>query len=68
MAILRCYQWNGDKSAVHGYTYEGVLFGEWLEIDNDPLTAEYDHGAFPQGIVELIDGEIVVTPDEATES
>lgn len=68
MGILRCYQWDGDKSVVHGYTYTGILFGEPLEIDGDPLTAEYDHQFFPQGIVELIDGEIVITPDEPSEA
>lgn len=68
MAILRCYQWDGDKSLVHGYSYQDVLFGIPLEIDNDILTAEYDHFAFPQGIVELIDGKIVVTPDEQPEA
>jgi hypothetical protein len=68
MAILRCYQWDGDKSVVHGYTYEGILFGDPLEIDGDPATAEYDHVAFPQGIVKLVDGEIVVIPDADPEA
>lgn len=68
MAILRCYEWVNDKSAVQGYTYNGVLFGDPLEIDGDPITAEYDHGSFPAGIVKLENGEIVVIPDEQSEA
>jgi hypothetical protein len=69
MGTLRCYQWieNEDgtrTSAVQGLIYNGVILGEPLEIDGDPATAEFDDGMFPQGIVENIDGQAVVTPDE----
>lgn len=68
MGTLRCTQWvehddTPPTSAVQGYEYNGVLFGQPLEIDGDPNTAEYDDSAFPTGIVELVDGEIIVTPD-----
>ena len=49
---------------VQGYTVNGVLLGEPLELDGDPKTAEFDDSAFPTGTVELVDGEVVVTPDE----
>lgn len=46
-----------------GHTYNGVLLGEPVELDGDPSTYEWDDSAFPTGTVEVVDGEIVVTPD-----
>lgn len=69
MGTLKCYEWieteSGTKiSAAEGLTYNGVILGQPLEIDNDPLTAEFDDSMFPNGRVENIDGIAVVTPDE----
>lgn len=74
MGTLRCYEWievfdeDGDliekKSAAQGLIVNGVILGEPLEIDGDPATAEFDDGMFPTGIVENIDGQAVVIPDE----
>lgn len=67
MGTLRCYEWivdpeTGEKrSAVQGLTFNGVLLGEPLEIDGDPLTAEFDDSMFPNGV---IDAEGYITPDE----
>lgn len=49
---------------VKGYTYNGVVLGDPAEIDGDPATYEFDHQAFPNGTVELVDDEIVVVPDD----
>jgi hypothetical protein len=66
MGTLRCYQWieneDGTRiSAAQGLTVNGVILGEPLEIDGDPATAEFDHPAFPNGV---IDGNGNITPDE----
>ena len=67
MGTLRCYDWVTDpetgekRSAVQGLTFNGVLLGEPLEIDGDPLTAEFNDSAFPNGV---IDAEGYITPDE----
>jgi len=66
MGTLRCYEWieNEDgtqTSAAQGLIVNGVILGEPLEIDGDPNTAEFDDSMFPNGI---IDGELVVVPDE----
>lgn len=67
MGTLRCYDWVTDpqtgekRSAVQGLTFNGVLLGEPLEIDGDPLTAEFDDSMFPNGV---IDAEGYITPDE----
>ena len=47
-----------------GHTYKGVLLGEPVEIDGDPATWEWDDSAFPSGTCEVVDGVLVVTPDE----
>lgn len=70
MGTLKCYEWIEDVeagtkiSAAEGLTYNGVILGQPLEIDNDPLTAEFDDSMFPNGRVENVDGIAVVTPDE----
>jgi len=74
MGMLKCTQWieilddEGNivskRSAAQGYTYNGVLLGEPLEIDGDPATAEFDHSLFPNGTCEVVDDELIVTPDE----
>jgi hypothetical protein len=66
MGTLRCYEWieneDGTKtSAAQGLIVNGVLLGEPLELDGDPATAEFDHPAFPNGV---IDGNGNITPDE----
>ena len=50
-----------------GHTVNGVLLGEPVELDGDPSTYEWDDSAFPNGTVEVVDGKIVVTPDEVKE-
>lgn len=50
--------------AVKGYSYNGVTLGEPVELDDDPTTFEFDDSAFPNGTAEVVDGELVVTPDE----
>ena len=69
MATLRCYEWieneDGTKtSAAQGLVVNGVLLGEPLELDLDPLTAEFNHEAFPQGII-MADGTIIPDEDDA---
>ena len=76
MGTLRCYEWievfddEGNliekKSAAEGLVVNGVLLGSPLEIDGDPSTAEFDHEAFPQGII-LADGTIIPDEDDAIE-
>lgn len=48
-----------------GHTVNGVLLGEPVELDGDPSTFEWDDSALPNGACEVVDGELVVTPDEA---
>lgn len=48
-----------------GQTYNGVLLGEPVEIDGNPETYEWDDSAYPNGECAVVDGELVVTPDEA---
>ena len=50
-----------------GYEYNGVILGDPVELDDDPHTFEWDDGAFPYGTVNVIDGELVVVPDEPAE-
>jgi hypothetical protein len=64
MGTLLCYEWieneDGTKtSAAQGLVVNGVILGEPVEIDGDPSTAEFDHLAFPNGI---IDGQGNITP------
>lgn len=47
-----------------GFQYNGVTLGEPVELDNDPATFEWDDGAFPTGVCEVVDGVLVVTIDE----
>ena len=47
-----------------GYVYNGVILGQPVELDDDPSTFEWDDGAFPTGTANVIDGELVVVPDE----
>jgi hypothetical protein len=42
----------------------GVLLGDPVEVDGDPATFEWDDAAFPTGVVDVVDGRLVVTPDE----
>jgi len=68
MGTLRCYEWieheDGTKTcAAQGLVINGVLLGEPLELDLDPLTAEFDDSLFPNGIV-LSDGTIIPDEDE----
>lgn len=53
------------SSEPQGQTFNGVLLGEPVEIDGNPETWEWDDSAFPNGECEVVDGELVVTPDEA---
>jgi hypothetical protein len=48
---------------VKGHAYNGVVFGEPVETEEDPAVFEFDHQAFPNGTVELTDGEVVVVVD-----
>ena len=50
-----------------GYEYNGVILGQPVELDDDPHTFEWDDGAFPYGTANVIDGELVVVPDEPNE-
>ena len=47
-----------------GHTYNGVLLGEPVELDGDPATAEWDDSAYPNGMCEVVDGELIVTVDQ----
>jgi hypothetical protein len=54
----------GNETKVYlaqGLVVNGVLLGEPIEKDNNPLTAEWDDSAFPNG---TIDRAGIVTPDE----
>lgn len=46
-----------------GYEYKGIILGDPAELDGDPTTYEYDHERFPNGTVEIIDGELTVIID-----
>lgn len=73
MGTLRSTQWtepNEDGISTptcNGYTYNGVLLGEPIELDGDPMTAEWNDSAFPDGVCEVVDGMLIVTIDEETE-
>ncbi len=47
-----------------GMVVNGVILGEPLELDGNPLTAEWDDSMFPNGTIDK-DGKI--TPDEEPE-
>ena len=54
----------GNETKVYlaqGLTVNGILLGEPIEKDNNPLTAEWDDSALPNG---TIDRAGIVTPDE----
>jgi hypothetical protein len=51
-----------------GYVYNGVILGNPVELDDDPHTFEWDDTAFPYGTANVIDGELVVVPDEQPEA
>jgi hypothetical protein len=53
----------GPRAACQGYVCNGVTLGEPLELDGDPATFEWDDSAFPNGTCEVVDDELVVTPD-----
>ena len=69
MGMLKCYEWVVDVeagtkiSAAEGLIYNGVILGIPLELDLDPLTAEFDDSMFPNGVVKNVNGEAVVIPD-----
>lgn len=44
-----------------GLVFNGVMLGDPIELDGNPLTAEWDDPAFPNGV---IDAEGYITPDE----
>lgn len=52
-----------SSTDVKGFTYNGVVLGEPVELDGDPATFEFDHPAFPNGTAEVVEGELVVTAD-----
>lgn len=67
MGTLRSTQWTSDDPPVpvcKGFSYNGVILGEPVELDGNPATAEWDDGAFPNGSCEVVDGVLVVTPDD----
>lgn len=47
-----------------GCEYNGVTLGDPVELDDDPSTFEWDDSRFPTGVCEVIDGELIVAPDE----
>ena len=47
-----------------GMVVNGVILGEPVELDGNPLTAEWDDSMFPNGTIDK-DGKI--TPDEEPE-
>ena len=51
-------------SNVKGHSFNGVTFGDPVELDGNPATHEFDDSAFPNGTVEIVDGEVVVVIDE----
>lgn len=62
MGTLRAF-----TSEPQGHTYNGVLLGDPVELDDDPATWEWDDSAFPSGLVSVVNGELVVVPDEEPE-
>lgn len=73
MGTLRSTQWTEtiteegtiiNTPTCRGYAYNGVTLGEPIELDGNPMTAEWNDGAFPDGICEVVDDILVVTPDE----
>ena len=46
-----------------GHLVNGVLLGEPVELDGNPLTYEWDDSAFPNGSVTVQDNELVLTVD-----
>lgn len=50
-----------------GYIYDGVILGQPVDLDDDPQTFEWNDGVFPYGTANVIDGELVVVPDEPAE-
>lgn len=69
MGTIRSIQYTEDEfgnknPTVQGYSYKGVILGSPVELDNDPTTWEWDDSAFPNGSAEIVDGELIVTPDE----
>jgi hypothetical protein len=47
-----------------GYEFNGVTLGEPAELDNDPCTFEWDDSRFPNGLCEVINGELIVIIDQ----
>jgi hypothetical protein len=50
-----------------GHSFNGVLLGDPVELDDDPATFEWDDSAFPDGECSVVDGVLVVTLDEVDE-
>ena len=67
MGRLRSYDIEIDPETgaktylAQGFVVNGVILGEPIELDDNPQTAEWDHPAFPNGV---IDRAGIVTLDE----
>ena len=75
MGVLRAFDpeiivnEDGSETIVwpqQGMVVNGVLLGDPVELDNDPLTAEWDDSMFPNGTI-LADGTIIPDEDDALE-
>lgn len=69
MGTLRSTQATEDEfgtitPTAQGHIFNDVLLGTPVELDGDPATFEWDDAAFPNGECEVVDGVLVVTPDE----
>ena len=47
-----------------GYEFNDVILGKPVELDDDPSTFEWDDSRFPKGECEVVNGELIVRPDE----
>lgn len=47
-----------------GHTINGIVLGEPVDFDGDPATMEWDDSALPNGMCDIVDGALVVWPDE----
>jgi len=53
----------GYVPACKGCTVNGVLLGEPVLLGIAPIAFGWDDSALPNGTVEVVDGETVITPD-----
>jgi hypothetical protein len=47
-----------------GYAFNRVTLGEPVELNDDPATFEWNDSRIPNGLCEVVESELIVTPDE----